>query len=206
MFNPGYNVRVRQKTPTGRVQKQAILIDDIFSRNIQSLPSKCIQLMADKLQSRGFSVDVITTFNGDWNQVFNQLNSRANIDTLSLIFYAGHGGKSSYSKKSYLTNGYVKPECFLSSISQIPGKKIVAIESCYAGGFVDAAEKASGNDNILVLTASSKNSTHIFNPFENIFLKIVELGGKVANLFPTLSDKVFFLTKLIARDINRRTS
>lgn len=189
-----------------KLPKQAVIIDDSFNGSTSLFgssrepapPSKCLQLLGNQLEKRGFKVAIITDFTGDWKSIINSLSSNAGDETLSLLFYAGHGRKiSSGTGKSYICNGTISYESLINDVVQIKGKTIVALNSCYSGGLVDSAEKVNGNENLLVMASGNKHSVHTLNPFENILLKVAESGEAVAASFANFNSHLSFFTELI---------
>jgi hypothetical protein len=69
-------------------------------------------------------------------------------------------------KKSHITS-----KKLIASLCSLEGKKIVAVDACEAGGFVQSAEK-KGDPDIAVFTSSDKKETNVNNPFLNIMLRM----------------------------------
>jgi hypothetical protein len=159
------------------------------------------------LEGKGYSVSIYHKFDGNWDAVLDSVERNATSQTTTVIAYHGHGGrlKRPYSQItcdvyevtdntaryryayatdpaqrthiSILEKKSVQDYELISKLAHLPGKKVLLVSACQAGGFAAAARDLRGDlrENISVLTASG-NSITTPNKLNRAFTHFVKGG------------------------------
>jgi len=137
------------------------------------------------LEGQGFEVSITHKASVDWAGLLGALKDGAGCATISLIRAHSHGSMISINspdfetprkkwmrsadhnanfcpeeacreKSSVLGNGNIPDSALISMLSEVPGKKILVVNACQAGGNVDAARMLSGEkkDDVSVMTCT----------------------------------------------------
>jgi hypothetical protein len=158
------------------------------------------------------------------NEVFNDIENtfrNAKDNDVSYFYYSGHGSRDKETDTSYLCTVSENKDDFISvheleqELRKIPGKKIVILDSCNSGGFIDKDFVAKNNDeakyyndaiiksfegnardylnrnNFKVLTASSANEYSYESKVDKLgkFTKALCEGGGLGGQFLADADK-----------------
>lgn len=145
----------------------------IYRKRAKTSPEQ----LSASLTARGYEVSFLRTEDLDWQSLSGKLLRKADEKTTTFLYYSGHGTMENGTSK--INNGNLSDDAFLSDISKIPGKKIIAIDACMADGFISSIEKLSDaeKEKLVVVSASKKKITSSYNPMNKIVAKIAANSG-----------------------------
>ncbi len=124
----------------------ALLVGGIYGASVKN----DIRLMEEELGSRGFKGNITTMTEGDATPEtvlahLEQLRPKLTIDSHFVFYYTGHGFRNrprpGISPEGFLllSQGGMTPTQLYPALGNLPGKKAVIIDCCYAGMFRDYA-------------------------------------------------------------------
>jgi hypothetical protein len=153
------------------------------------------------------------------------LETNADENDISLIYYAGHGGISPTNEFLVVYNGTISDLELDQKIDNLSGKIIVVLDSCHSGGFIEElGEKdrtiitACRKDNLTFQYSKLKSgifgyffnlslekytksieTTFIFTYFTTVYYtkKLSEEFGEDYRIYPQMYDRNFGRTKII---------
>ncbi len=117
------------------------------------------------------------------SNVINRLTALANItteDDLTILTYSGHGeensGKLVLGQASLVANTLMSPTELLSLVTAIKGKKLVILDSCFSGMFV---EKSPSSTNTVISNSIQKffETYHSSDPYEKPDLYVLSASA-----------------------------
>ncbi len=141
--------------------------------------------LSKSLEQKGYAVSV---FDADarkvsWNEILHLLKKGAGEDTTSVIAYYNHStyAKAGGQDRICLHNPRVSPTELVSSVSGLPGKKVVLLDCCIAEEFLTRAE-ADRSGNLVVAASSVRKTVSCGSPFKDEVLRLVRDKRKPAVL------------------------
>lgn len=128
------------------------------------------------------------------------LESNADGNDVSILYYAGHGGQTPSNEYLMVYNGSISDDELDEKLDNVEGRLVVILDSCHSGGFIEEL----GERNRVVLTACKKDNltyqyseieSGIFGYFINISLQKFTKAAEGTFLFAYLGS-VFYSKKL----------
>jgi|GEM_PF-1853676 len=157
-----------------------------------------IKKIGKALEEKGYDISIIHKFNGNIDALVEQIKRTADADTVTVLFYHGHGYAMSredkrtdcYDEKflpdiarrktiSILARGKIPDVEVVHKLSEIPGDKVVLINACQAGGFAYAATNLPEDrkEKFALITSSDGRDADKLNKLAPSFRGYVEDNG-----------------------------
>jgi len=150
--------------------------------------------LAKILRKRGFVVSIFHDYD-DHLKAVELLKERAGDDTLTLFYYGRHGGMEKQKGKAHsvLEDG-TSDSKLLAAMNEVKGTKLLAIQTCCAGGFVDRAqEMGPDREKYIILTASNRRLEQEWNGasvFRTRFIRAVRKDEDIGKVFSSHAARV----------------
>jgi len=128
------------------------------------------------------------------------LESNADGNDVSIIYYAGHGGQSPSNEYLMVYNGSISDEELDEKLDDVEGRVVIILDACHSGGFIEEI----GERNRVVLTSCKKDNltyqyskleSGIFGYFINISLEKYTKAAEGTFVFTYISC-VYYTKKL----------
>ena len=155
-------------------QYRALLIGQSNYKTMQKLPGPETDISAMSIvlsQSSGSPYSVTIAQNLTGNEICSRISaafSNARQQDVSLLYYSGHGGESSDSSQNGALMGVDGEPVTVSKIKDtldgIPGRKIVILDACFSGQFINRSANKSEtpeekfNQNVISVFSSNRRN------------------------------------------------